>query len=578
MPVTSHLMRFPFKCIAKSFHSSCRSKRKFTVTTPIFYCNAGPHIGHLYTAVLADAATRFHNLLGERDSCFVTGTDEHGTKIFQAATANKMSPKDYCDKISSEYRQLFAESEIGYTHFIRTTQDDHIQAVNSFWKCLNDGNFIYKGSYSGWYCVADEAFLTDAQVKEGSAQGDGHKISIDSGQPVEWTTEENFMFRLSSFKSDLLYWLQKENVVKPENFHRALVKWLEENDLEDLSVSRPASRVPWGLPVPDNPNHTIYVWLDALVNYLTAAGYPNSQNFTSNWPPTVQILGKDILKFHGIYWPAFLMAAGLEPPHQLLVHSHWTVDSEKMSKSRGNVVSPPSPTRGDSLQELLAMRYFLLRTGTPQKDNNFSKELMISVANTELMGAIGNLLSRCTAVALNPKQEYPPHEDRVPSIEEWSLLSSAVEKLPGLVRSHYSDCNFYLGVVETLKVIDLANQFFTHMEPWKFSKEQLAAGVQNPILHVTMEALRVCGIALQPIIPSLASTLLSRLGVPDNCRMWQDMENVSWKGGPSATGYKLGLGNIKLFERVGESPLLTAQAKVNSKNVQTKKKKKVLEV
>lgn len=563
--------------MTRHLHNARTSNKNFTVTTPIFYCNAGPHIGHLYTVVLADAVTRFHNLLGEGDACFVTGTDEHGTKILQAATANKMSPRDYCDKISAEYRQLFFESEINYTHFIRTTQDEHVEAVNSFWKCLSDGNFIYRGSYSGWYCVADEAFLTDSQVKEVTTEGHSHKVSIDSGQPVEWTVEENFKFRLSSFKNDLLHWLQKENVVKPENFHRALVKWLEENDLEDLSVSRPASRVPWGLPVPDNPNHTIYVWLDALVNYLTAAGYPNRPNFSTHWPPTVQILGKDILKFHGIYWPAFLMAAGLEPPGQLLVHSHWTVDSEKMSKSRGNVVVPPSQTRGNSLQELLAMRYFLLRTGTPHKDNNFSKDLMIDVANTELMGAVGNLLSRCTAIALNPKQEYPSLQQGLPSSAECSMLTSAIEKLPAIVRGHYGDRNFYLGAIETLKVIDLANQFFSHMTPWKFSKEQLAAGMQNPILHITMEALRVCGIALQPIVPSLASTLLSRLGVPLTSRMWCDMEQVSWKGGPSATGYKLGLGNIKLFEKVGENPALSVQRISKSKkNTNKLNKKKII--
>lgn len=567
MPAATFFRRLPLRCAAKQFHTTSRKRKGFMVTTPIFYCNSAPHIGHLYTAVLADAASRFHELLGEGNSVFVTGTDEHGTKIYQAAVANKMSPKDYCDKISSEYRLLFSESEIKHTKFIRTTQAEHIEAVNSFWRKLKDGNFIYKGTYSGWYCVADEAFLSDTQVKDGPlSNGKPCKVSVDSGQPVEWTTEDNFMFRLSHFKNDLLYWLQRENVVKPENFQRALVKWLEETELEDLSISRPVSRVPWGIPVPGDSNHTIYVWLDALVNYLTAAGYPNHTSFHNNWPPSLQILGKDILKFHGVYWPAFLLAAGLELPKQLLVHSHWTVESEKMSKSRGNIVKPPSPSYGGSLKELTAMRYFLLRTGTPHKDNNYSNDSMVHEANTDLMGAIGNLLNRCTGSVLNPTQEFPPLKEKLPDCQECRDLMISVENLSVVVKKHYQDCNFYLGIIEILRVIDLANQFFTLMAPWKYCKEDISNGVLFPIIHVTMEVLRVSGIALQPVIPSLASTLLSRLGVPESNREWSDMEKISWNGGASASGYKLGLGHIKLFEKIGE--------KVDEKSVKVQPKKK----
>ncbi|KAK3927973.1 Methionine--tRNA ligase, mitochondrial, partial [Frankliniella fusca] len=553
MPAVTFLKRLPFRCLSRQFHSTTWKQNGFMVTTPIFYCNAAPHIGHLYTAVLADAACRFHELAGEGDSVFVTGTDEHGTKIYQAAAANKMLPKDYCDKISSEYRLLFSESEVKHSKFIRTTQPEHIEAVHSFWKRLKDGDFIYKGTYSGWYCVADEAFLADSQVKDGpTSNGNKLKVSVDSGQPVEWTTEENFMFRLSHFKSDLLDWLQSGNVVKPENFHRTLCKWLEETELEDLSISRPVSRVPWGIPVPDDSKHTVYVWLDALVNYLTAAGYPHDPNFQNNWPPHLQILGKDILKFHGIYWPAFLLAAGLKLPHQLLVHSHWTVESEKMSKSRGNVVKPPSPSNGGSVEEITAMRYFLLRTGTPHKDNNYSHDSMIHEANTDLMGAIGNLLNRCTGLALNPTQEYPPLNEKLPDCQECRDLMIAVDNLSVLVKGHYRECNFYLGIIEILRVIDLANQFFTSMAPWKYPKEDIAGGALFPIIHVTMEALRVSGIALQPVVPSLASSLLMRLGVPQSNRKWSDMEKTSWRGGPSASGNKLQLGQIKLFEKIGE--------------------------
>ena len=292
---------------------------KCFITTPIFSVSAAPHIGHLYSALIADAAHRFHKLkYPEEMTIFSTGTDEHGLKVQQASqNSNCSDVKLYCDGISSRYRELFDLSEIQYTRFIRTTDPDHIDSVQKFWNILKSKDYLYLDKYSGWYCVPDEMFLTANQVVTKSDPNGGEiRVSELSGHVVDWTEEENFMFKLSSLKSDLLHWLKDEKTVQPVKFHSILKNWIEETSF-DVSVSRPSSRIPWGVPVPNCPSQTVYVWLDALVNYLTVAGFPNSVS----WPPTTQVIGKDILKFHGIYWPAFLIAAGLEPPRKLFVLS-----------------------------------------------------------------------------------------------------------------------------------------------------------------------------------------------------------------------------------------------------------------
>lgn len=284
-------------------------------------------------------------------------------KVLQAAGKNNVPVTKYCDDISSQYKNLFNASDIAFTDFVRTTEDRHKKAVTNFWNVLKEQNAIYKDKYSGWYCVQDETFLTESQL---TTDKDGKKFSIESGHPVEWSEEENYMFKLNEYQEDVIYWAKQNNRVVPEKFNKILLDMLYQENLPNISISRPSARMSWGIPVPDDNSQNIYVWLDALTNYLTVAGYPDKLKI---WPPNVQVIGKDILKFHGIYWPAFLIAADIEPPHQLLVHSHWTVDGQKMSKSKQNVIDP---TERASIYTMEGIRYFLLREGVQHSDGSES--------------------------------------------------------------------------------------------------------------------------------------------------------------------------------------------------------------
>lgn len=321
-----------------------------------------PHLGHLYSSLLADTINRFENLTSlHRENIFSTGTDEHGMKVLQAADKHNVSVDLYCNNVSSQYKTLFKESGIEYTDYIRTTSDKHKETVAAFWNTLKAQNAIYKDKYSGWYCVQDETFLSDSQLIIDPVSE--KRVSIESGHSVEWSEEENYMFRLADYQEDVIYWANHENRVVPNKFNKILLDMLYQENLPDLSISRPKARMSWGIPVPGDDTQNVYVWLDALTNYLTVAQYPKLKL----WPPNVHVIGKDILKFHGIYWPAFLIAANLEPPEQLLVHSHWTVDGQKMSKSKNNVIDPFERSKIYSME---GIRYFLLREGVQHSDGS----------------------------------------------------------------------------------------------------------------------------------------------------------------------------------------------------------------
>lgn len=283
-------------------------------------------------------------------------------KVLQAAEKHNISADEYCKNISNQYKSLFQESGIEYTDYIRTTSDRHKKAVSAFWKTLQDQNAIYKDKYSGWYCVQDETFLSDSQLLTDPVSG--KKTSLESGHPVEWSEEENYMFKLKDYQEDVIYWAKHDNRIVPNKFGKILLDMLYQENLPDLSISRPSARMTWGIPVPNDNTQNIYVWLDALTNYLTVSGYPDKIKV---WPPNVQVIGKDILKFHGIFWPAFLIAANMDPPEQLLVHSHWTVDGQKMSKSKNNVINPMEKSKVYTFE---GIRYFLLREGVQHSDGS----------------------------------------------------------------------------------------------------------------------------------------------------------------------------------------------------------------
>ncbi|CAH0721289.1 unnamed protein product, partial [Brenthis ino] len=533
--------------------SSVVKKRPFFITTPIFYVNAAPHLGHLYSAVVADAIQRFEKLTNpDCNVIFSTGTDEHGTKIQQAAAKANLPLYEYCNNISKEYRDLFKEFEVEYTDFVRTTEERHKKAVRHFWRTLVKRDYIYKAKYSGWYSVNDEAFVPEAHTRDEVTKDGKVKVSVESGHRVEWTEETNYMFRLSAFKTHLQQWLKQDGVITPSKFQKQLQDYLSnEKYFPDISVSRPSSRVHWAIRVPDDEEQSIYVWLDALINYLTVCGYPDKDRVHSDriWPADVHVVGKDILKFHGIYWPAFLMAAGWHPPRRLVAHAHWTVAGAKMSKSLGNVVAPraaPAPH---------ALRYVLLREATLADDANYTETKLINIANSELADTLGNLAARAAGAALNPRAEFPalhPHGLRRAARRDLVAdLLRKVEALPETCHKHFSNYQFYKAVDAVIHVLHHTNLFFETMKPWELKKKPECQKELDVILHVTLETLRICSIILQPIIPSLSTKLLDKLQIPKECRSWQHCETPSWlQEGVISETKNIQSGKFVLFPRI----------------------------
>ncbi|XP_063046901.1 methionine--tRNA ligase, mitochondrial [Engraulis encrasicolus] len=502
--------------------------KMFYITTPIFYVNAAPHIGHLYSAVIADCLHRSRLLRGF-NSRFATGTDEHGLKIQQAAESVQKHPLAFCSEVSEKFKHLFTKSNISYTDFIRTTESRHRSAVEHFWTVLLKKGLIYKGSYEGWYSTQDESFLTPTQVtKVTDANGNEITISTESGHKVEWMKEDNYMFRLSEFRAPLQQWLRDNpSAVQPEKFYHIVLQWLDD-DLPDLSVSRHKSRLQWGIGVPDDPEQTVYVWLDALVNYLTVAGYPEGHGLW--WSAAHHIVGKDILKFHAIYWPAFLMAADLPLPQVVNVHSHWTVQGKKMSKSLGNVVDPLDTAQRYTVD---GVRYFLLRQGVPDHDCDYDDAKLVKLLNSELADALGGLLNRCTAPSLNPTQTYPqfcpgsfpmgsPEEPKGRTKPEDYHMVQSVTELPSVVLEHLDSLHIYKALESISACVRQTNGFVQRHAPWKLDLADAAdKRWHDTILHVSMECLRVYGTLLQPVVPGLADKLLSRLGVRSEERTWE---------------------------------------------------------
>ncbi|XP_074505450.1 methionine--tRNA ligase, mitochondrial [Sebastes fasciatus] len=558
----------------RSTHSS-REDRSYYITTPIFYVNASPHLGHLYSAVLADCLHRYKLLQGF-NSKFATGTDEHGLKIQQAAEAAGKDPLTFCTEVSERFKHLFSSCNVSCTDFIRTTEQRHRQAVEHFWSVLWNTGLIYKGSYEGWYSTQDESFLTASQVADAlDSSGKEIKVSLESGHKVEWMKEENYMFRLSAFRSQLLDWLGgNPRAIQPERFHQEVLQWLQE-DLPDLSVSRQRSRLQWGIPVPGDAEQTIYVWLDALVNYLAVAGYPDKHD--QWWNVAHHIVGKDILKFHAIYWPAFLLGAGLPLPQTIYVHSHWTVGGKKMSKSLGNVVDPLERSQMFTTD---GMRYFLLRQGVPDSDCDYTDGKVIKLLNAELADSLGGLLNRCTAPALNPAQVYPsfcpqsfPRDQEGRAVVEDYHMLDAVRNLPAVVEQHYESMHVYKALEAIGSCVRQTNGFIQRHVPWKLdrrdSKDQRWLDTIN---HVSLECLRIYGTLLQPVVPGISDKLLSRLGVRPGERSWADVSFLPRFQGNDCPfeGRALGSDSGVLFSRLESQNLDKQKPKKTKKAANVK--------
>ena len=486
-------------------------KPKFYISTPIYYVNGAPHIGHAYTTIACDVMARFKRLDGY-DVMFLTGTDEHGQKVEQAAAAAGMDPQAFTDGTSGLFRGLTERLNISNDDFIRTTEDRHKRACQELWKRVQDRGQIYLGGYEGWYAVRDEAFYDEDEL---TTQPDGTKIA-PSGAPVEWVVEPSYFFRLSEWGDKLLeFYETNPDFIAPTSRRNEVMSFVK-SGLRDLSVSR--TSFTWGVKVPGDEAHVMYVWFDALANYITAAGFPDETSALWDfWPADVHMVGKDIVRFHAVYWPAFLMAAGLAPPKRVYAHGWWTAGGEKMSKSLGNVIDPQDLADQFGLDSL---RYFLLREVPFGNDGTFSRKALISRLNTELANDLGNLAQRSLSlIARNCDGVLP---DSATANEADDILLAAANALVASVRARMEHQGFGDALEEIWKVVRGANAYIDHQAPWALKKTDI--GRMRCVLRVLADVIRVVATLLQPFMPDKMAEMLDQLGVPVDMRAIADLD------------------------------------------------------
>ena len=477
----------------------------FYITTPIYYVNGAPHIGHAYTSIAADVMARFKRLDGY-DVFFLTGTDEHGQKVEQAASAMGLAPQAYVDQISSDFRAMADDMAISYDDFIRTTEARHKISTAELWNRIEQAGDIYLGHYEGWYAVRDEAFYDESELTK---KADGTFVA-PSGAPVEWVREPSYFFRLSAFQDRLLK-LYEENpgFIAPTASRNEVMSFVR-GGLNDLSISR--TTFSWGIPVPGAPGHVMYVWLDALNNYLTGCGFPDdSAPRRKFWPADVHFVGKEITRFHAVYWPAFLMSAGLPLPKRVTANGWWVVEGEKMSKSLGNVIDARDLAKTYGLDQI---RYYLLREKPFGGDGSISYKSIVTRINVELANDLGNLAQRSLSlIARNCGGILPP---RGPATADDLAMLDAAAALPDLVRGHIDRQTFHDGLEEIWKVIRAANGYIDRQAPWALNKiDKVRMGA---VLRVLVDTVRVVATLLQPVMPSSMAKMLDQLGVPAGAR------------------------------------------------------------
>jgi methionyl-tRNA synthetase len=475
--------------------------RPFFITTPIYYVNDLPHLGHAYTTVACDVLARFMRLDGGRVR-FLTGTDEHGQKVEQSARAAGISPQELTDRNSAGFREMTRLLGISNDDFIRTTEPRHARAVQAIWQELERRGEIYLGPFAGWYSVRDEAFYEESELVEGKAP---------TGAEVEWLEEENYFFRLSAWQDRLLaYYDANPDAIAPRSRRNEVISFVK-SGLHDLSISR--TSFSWGIPVPGNPQHVIYVWLDALTNYITAVGYPDIENtgFSALWPTVLHVVGKDILRFHTVYWPAFLMAAGLEPPRRVFAHGWWTVEGQKMSKSLGNFIPPKQLI---DIYGLDPVRYFLLRELPFGSDGDFSRRAVVGRLNGDLANDFGNLAQR-VLVMVNRNCDAKVPEPGAFGEADTALLDAA-RVLLDAVRVHLSEQAFHLALEAIWRVVGEANRYVDEQAPWALNRTDPAR--MRTVLYTLAETIRLLAIMVQPFVPGSAGKLLDQLAVPEAAR------------------------------------------------------------
>lgn len=478
-----------------------KDSQKFYITTPIYYVNDVPHIGHAYTTIIADALARFHRLCGHR-VFFLTGTDEHGQKIEKAASEKGLTPKELADQVVIRFKDLWRALNISYDYFIRTTEPFHEQGVQKIFQRLKEKGDIYKGTYEGWYCVSDENFLAEEVPFDSS----GEKSCPDCGKKACLVSEECYYFRLSAYRDRLLAFYEKNpNFVRPQSRMNEVVSFVRQG-LKDLSITR--TTVKWGIPVPDDPEHTIYVWFDALHNYVTGIGYDwDKELFARFWPADLHLIGKDILRFHAIFWPAFLMAAELPLPRTVFGHGWWLKDDTKMSKSRGNVLDPQVILKAFGPDPL---RYFLLREIPIGQDGNFSHEGFLHRVNSDLANDLGNLVQRTLSMVWNYFQGEIDVVD--PETDKDIAVRDSFDRLKEKVRQFFEEYAPNRALEEIWAYINLVNKYLADNEPWKIASQKERRGRLGRILFQSTQAIWGLAYLLYPVMPVAAEKIWQFLG------------------------------------------------------------------
>ena len=482
-------------------------RKTYYVTTPIYYVNDSPHIGHAYTSLACDALARFMRLDGY-DVHFLTGTDEHGQKVENKAKELGKDPQAFTDEVSQRFRVLAEAMNFSNDDFIRTTERRHIESCQALWRRLKERGQVYLGSYSGWYAVRDEAYYQEDELE---TRPDGKKVSKASGAEVAWVEEPSYFFQLSEWQQPLLdFYARNPDFIGPDSRRNEVISFVK-SGLKDLSVSRTTFK--WGVPIPDDADHIMYVWLDALINYITAVGFPNmeQEKYIKFWPANLHMVGKDILRFHAVYWPAFLMAAGLEPPQRVFAHGWWTNEGQKISKSLGNVIDPHDLIVRYGLDQV---RYFLLREVPFGNDGDFSHRAMVQRMNGDLANGYGNLAQRVLSM-VNQYFEAKVPAHGVLTEADLNLLKQA-HGLLAEVRPLMAAQLFHKALEAIWAVVGEANRYMDEQAPWKLRKTDLARA--GTVLYVLAETIRHLALLVQPLMPQSAAKILDQLAVDGDDR------------------------------------------------------------
>jgi methionyl-tRNA synthetase len=482
---------------------------KFYVTTPIYYVNASPHIGHAYTSIIGDCLCRYKRLIGD-EVFYLTGTDEHGEKVKEASLDSGEDVQKFVDRVSRNFKDLWKELDIYYNYFIRTTDKNHIKVVQDVIVKLIAQGDIYKDTYRAFYCVPCESFWTQTQIVEGG-------LCPDCRRGVERVEEDNYFFRLSKYNDWFLKYLsENKDFIKPESRYNEVLGFLENNTLDDLCISRPKSRVSWGIELPNDRDYVVYVWFDALINYITAAGcFTNAARFEKWWPADIHFIGKDILRHHAVFWPIMLKALGFKLPKTIFAHGWWQFQGHKMSKSRGNIVNPfelikelTAALGGNKPAAIDAVRYFLLREIPIGIDGNFSWPAIVGRVTAELSNDLGNLVFRTLSMA----EKYFHGEIQAVRADPPGAIKIHLDSLGTSYQVSMDNCEFSLVCAEIFKLIRALNKYIEQVKPWELWKEDGYEQLRH-FLYILLEGLRVAMIYLYPIMPSTSLAVFRQLGL-----------------------------------------------------------------